>query len=242
MTESSGHAGNGVDEAMPKPEFPFPMLNVDTPLWRRYGGWVLGLLVLNGGVAIAYELFRDRSMSWSALWDARSSLWSALLLFDNLLVLWWYAHRTEQQALTGQELFRIARAQLVFAQQQADLAAREWSAKMTPRYSVELAGGNWGGSNGKISVQLRFRNFGGDALRFEGFALEYGSRADPSFQSVLIGNAAPILVGPTSTQPATMAATIQQPPNPWVRVVGELTGPSGEKERFQSNTLPWGSS
>lgn len=47
--------------------------------------------------AVGFEVLRSGQLSWDGLYNARTALWAGLLVLANLLVLWWYALRTEQQ-------------------------------------------------------------------------------------------------------------------------------------------------
>jgi hypothetical protein len=95
----------------------------------------LAVVVATGatGAIIAFELFRPRDLSYDGLWAARTSIIAAVLLGANLLVLWWYAHRTEEQARTSRELFTVARGQFDFTIAQARAAELRDAEQRKPR-------------------------------------------------------------------------------------------------------------
>ena len=103
---------------------------------RRYWLWVA--LVVGSNVLIyllvnanlGHLEFRDR-------WPLRIATGSVLLLFDNLLVLWWYAHRTEQQARTSHALFTIAHDQFNLTRAQHDAAERREADRQKPAVVIE---------------------------------------------------------------------------------------------------------
>jgi len=64
----------------------------------RQRAWqVAGLLAFNILIALLFETRRPLDMTWDGLWTTRTGLWAGLLLLDNLVVLWWYARRTQDQ-------------------------------------------------------------------------------------------------------------------------------------------------
>ena len=65
---------------------------------RPYIPYIAALVALNVLVWLAFEAFRSRQLSWDGLSNARTAISAGLLLFDNLLVLWWYAHLTRDVA------------------------------------------------------------------------------------------------------------------------------------------------
>jgi hypothetical protein len=77
-----------------------------TSFLRRYGGWILALAFLNWLVWMAFELGHSRQLSERDIWPLRMYLASGLLLFDNLCVLWWYAHTTQELAVAAQDQAR----------------------------------------------------------------------------------------------------------------------------------------
>jgi len=74
-----------------------------TSFLRRYGGWILALALLNWLLWMAFELGHSHELSEKDLWPLRMYLASGLLLFDNLCVLWWYAHTTQELAVAAQD-------------------------------------------------------------------------------------------------------------------------------------------
>lgn len=81
-------------------------------IFRRYAPWVFGLGTLNLVAWLTFELQHTRELTTKELWPLRLSLISGLLLLDNLIALWWYAHRTEQQAQVSDSQYRLAFAQV----------------------------------------------------------------------------------------------------------------------------------
>jgi len=71
---------------------------MNAALVKRYAAWVL--LVAGANAAVWFLLSPTPAQ--------RIEVLTALLLLDNLIVLWWYAHRTEQQALTSARQFDLA--------------------------------------------------------------------------------------------------------------------------------------
>lgn len=84
---------------------------------RPYVPYVAGLGVLNAVIIVLFEFLRPAALSWDGLWNARTAIWAGLLLFDNLLVLWWYAH------LTG-EVAKSTTTQAAVSQRQQDQSER----------------------------------------------------------------------------------------------------------------------
>jgi hypothetical protein len=79
-------------------------------LTARATHWALGLvllLLLNVIAFAAFERWRPAHLSYDGLWETRTGFLSTLLLFDNLLAVWWYSVMTREQ--------------LNVAKQQADL-------------------------------------------------------------------------------------------------------------------------
>jgi hypothetical protein len=79
-------------------------------------GW-LGFVVLAVGASavIWFEKIRSDKLSWDGLWNARATLWSGILVFANLVVLWWYALRTEDLAKVSQAQHALAMKQYLEA-------------------------------------------------------------------------------------------------------------------------------
>jgi hypothetical protein len=93
--------------------------------FQRYWRWVLVLGLVDWLAWMAFELRHSKELGVSDLWPLRMSLWSGLLLFDNLCVLWWYAHTTQQQATAAQQ-------QAVAAEAQINVRLREWRIQNKP--------------------------------------------------------------------------------------------------------------
>lgn len=73
---------------------------------RRYGIWIIALALFNWLVWIGFELGHSRQLSEHDLWPLRMYLASGLLLLDNLVILWWYAHTTHELAVAAKDQTR----------------------------------------------------------------------------------------------------------------------------------------
>ncbi len=76
-----------------------------------------------------FETLRSREMSWDGLYATRGAILGAVLLFANLMVLWWYARRTSDMASATKEM----------AQQTAAAAAAAEASATSTRESAEAA-------------------------------------------------------------------------------------------------------
>jgi hypothetical protein len=80
---------------------------------RTYGRWAGLLGALNLFIWTAFECLHGRGVAGTSLWSVRTGLAGVLLLFDNLLVLWWYADRTAAQVALAQCVRREANKPIV---------------------------------------------------------------------------------------------------------------------------------
>ena len=70
--------------------------------WKRfsseYAPWIRVLVVIDVAVWLLLELIW-RVPGWfpDDEWTTRVYVWSGLLLFDNLCIVWWYADRANAQ-------------------------------------------------------------------------------------------------------------------------------------------------
>jgi len=78
---------------------------------RPYIPYIGALLALNVVLALAFEVIRPGRLSWDGLWNARTAVWAGLLLFDNLIVVWWYAHLTREVATSTRDAAHSATTQ-----------------------------------------------------------------------------------------------------------------------------------
>ncbi|MDQ3314394.1 MAG: hypothetical protein M3505_07160, partial [Verrucomicrobiota bacterium] len=117
-------------------------------IWRHYRSWVLGIVAFNVSVYLRCDHAAARHLGFDARWPVRIGIISALLLFDTLLVLWWYAHETGQQVETARRQFDLSKRQF-------NLAMDDWVFRTTPRYRAALLGGGWEGS-GKMHLEVQF--------------------------------------------------------------------------------------
>jgi len=87
-------------------------------LWgfiREYWFLVSTLAVGNVAVWAAIEFAWRTGSSPADAWTLRMYLASALLLLDNLCVIWWYAHLTKQQKEAAQKQLELAGKQLALS-------------------------------------------------------------------------------------------------------------------------------
>ncbi len=80
---------------------------------EAYWKWAGSLLLLNLIVWLTFENLHSQEIRIEALWTIRAGLLGALLLFDNLTVLWWYADRTAAQVELAQQVRREANKPIV---------------------------------------------------------------------------------------------------------------------------------
>lgn len=96
---------------------------------RAYRLGIGALVVLNALIWVVAEWTYGPHLNvqehQADLWSVRMYLASGLLLFDNLCVLWWYAHTTQQQATAAQQ-------QAVAAEAQINVRLREWRIQNKP--------------------------------------------------------------------------------------------------------------
>jgi hypothetical protein len=104
---------------------------------RRYWIWLIVIVLTNTIAYLLLDYQFGRHLDFGQRWPARLSAASGLLLFDNLLVLWWYAHRTEEQARTSRELFNLAREQFNLAQEQYRSTEARFAEEEKPRVIVD---------------------------------------------------------------------------------------------------------
>ena len=88
--------------------------------------WMAIGAVANAVVYAVFEWLRPRQLSWDGLWATRGAVWSGLLLFDTLVMVWWYA------ALT-RHLRDAARTQIDIAAQQVEAAKKQFGLAWTQR-------------------------------------------------------------------------------------------------------------
>jgi hypothetical protein len=100
----------------------------------NYWFWMLLLVVLNVAVWLATECFYrpDLQARPGELWSVRMYLASGLLLFDNLCVLWWYAHSTRELVRKAESQQRILEAQLGQAQAEYKESQRQLLVSQKP--------------------------------------------------------------------------------------------------------------
>jgi hypothetical protein len=68
--------------------------------------WSAVGLFINLVLVLAFEWLRPRQLSYDGLWNARTGVWTAVLLVDNLIVVWWYALSAFRQTATADETFQ----------------------------------------------------------------------------------------------------------------------------------------
>jgi len=78
--------------------------------------WFATGIIVNIALAVAFEVWRPRGLSYDGLWNARTGFWAGLLLLDNLCVLWWYATTTHAQLALTQAEFKESHRRLLVAQ------------------------------------------------------------------------------------------------------------------------------
>lgn len=74
--------------------------------WKTYGRWVGAGLLFNAAALSVFELVRSRELTYDGLYAARAALVGALLLFDNLCVLAWYAYLTRRSVDVAESVAR----------------------------------------------------------------------------------------------------------------------------------------
>lgn len=82
----------------------------------RYWFWMLALSLLSIAAWIAFEAVHSDELGYRDLWPLRMYLANALLLFANLLVLWWYADSTRRQSIATEGQLSITQRQLQIAE------------------------------------------------------------------------------------------------------------------------------
>lgn len=95
-------------------------------------------MLLNWLVWMAFELGHGQQLSERDLWPLRMYLASGLLLFDNLCVLWWYAHNTQDQTRQQIREWRIQNKPVVFLDR--EMVPSGASARSDMRYVVRNVG------------------------------------------------------------------------------------------------------
>ena len=103
-----------------------------TKLLRTAVGLLIALVVSDVVLLVVFEAVRPRTLSWDGLWNARTGLWSVLLLLNNLALVWWYAYITAVGVATAQNQLRMAESQ-------AMLASRQFEASIQPCVVLERA-------------------------------------------------------------------------------------------------------
>lgn len=73
--------------------------------------------VMNLVVAIIFEAIRPHHLTYDGLWNARTAFWAGLLLFDNLIVVWWYATLTARAVRTSETQAELSRQQLALSRE-----------------------------------------------------------------------------------------------------------------------------
>lgn len=89
-----------------------------TTFLRRYWQWILLLGLVNVSAWYTFERLHSRELDIRDLWPIRMYLVSGLLLFDNLCVLWWYAHLTREVAEAASEQAKAAKRQSEVSEEQ----------------------------------------------------------------------------------------------------------------------------
>lgn len=80
--------------------------------------------LVNVAIALSFEAFRPRHLTYDGLWNARTALWAGLLLVDNLIVVWWYASLTGKAVEAAQSQARVTRDQFRLAQEEQNAKKR----------------------------------------------------------------------------------------------------------------------
>ena len=84
--------------------------------FKGVSGWLALVIVAGGAAAVVwFENVRSSQLTWDGLWNARATLWSGILVFANLIVLWWYALRTEDLAEISRDQHALATKQYLEA-------------------------------------------------------------------------------------------------------------------------------
>jgi hypothetical protein len=84
------------------------------------------LALFNILVAGGFEWLRPRELTFDGLWNARTALWAGLLLFDNLVVVWWYANLTRQAVEAGRQQGQLTREVIDVSRQQAQASGDQF--------------------------------------------------------------------------------------------------------------------
>ena len=87
---------------------------------------VAGALVpVNLAVWLMFEWIRPRLLSYDALWNARTGVWAALLLFDNLVVVWLYVRFTADLVSASHQQYEVTKEELQLARKEAQAVAAD---------------------------------------------------------------------------------------------------------------------
>jgi hypothetical protein len=185
-----------------------------------------------------FERYHPQTLGEESLWPLRLTLASGLLLFDNLVVLWWYAHRTEQQAQTTLRQFELSEKQFTLAQKQFELARQDWELRTTPSFSVSIEGGKWG-QKGDIAV--RFRNYASMPVRFLPAEFEYWSAEGIDRRREPVRNPPILELGADEEKQTRFGLQVSMPASPaFLKLIGKLRTLNGREYPFESNEMKWG--
>lgn len=91
----------------------------------RYGVWILAFVFVDAGLWFAFDRVRPRPIDGVQFWTLRLLVVSGILWLNNLFVLWWYAHRTEQQYALSVVLRREANKPVAVIDHRRVLASNE---------------------------------------------------------------------------------------------------------------------
>lgn len=103
---------------------------------RAYWVWIAALILVDAAVFIGMEcVWRESSLPDP--WATRMDLAAALLLFDNLCVLWWYAWLTRRLVDNGEQQHALQRQQLEQATKEFAESQRQLLVSLKPDVFAE---------------------------------------------------------------------------------------------------------
>ena len=77
------------------------------PHWR----YAIGILIVNAIAVGFFELLRPADLTYDGLWNARTAVWTVILLIDNILAVWWYSLMTRHHVSVGEQQLELATRQ-----------------------------------------------------------------------------------------------------------------------------------
>ncbi len=160
--------------------------------WRLHGPGLSALLVLSVFTAVGFEMWRPRQLTYDGLWNARTGVWTTILLFDNAILVAYYALLTRGALMAAREQAAAAEEQLGLARNERE-AAREPCVVISRRV-LTIPGERHGGGEPAV---YEFVNVGsGFALNLTYVVMDRpGSWSDPTAVGGLPSGGAARLAG-----------------------------------------------